>query len=297
MSERNEYIRAEVLRARTHRWGLPPAEERAHLPFLYALAALPPGAVTFVVVAPDSAGRTGILVFIEDPAQPRRVLWTQAGPWSNGEVERWIGVLRERYRVALDANVVRVAAPPAATEPPPHVIEVARARAAASPCGKSQRGAVVFDADTGAVYGHACNHLPGGIECADAIKRRDYPRGIVIATTLDEQTARAKAEACRSACGARCVHAETAAILRTAVAARATLTGLEIVHLKVVNGEAVASGGPSCVPCAAMILEAGLAACWLFHAVDRFQEHPGWRRYPAAEFYRLSCAAKGLPEG
>lgn len=169
------------------------------------------------------------------------------------------------------------------TEPviPPHVLEVARARAAQSPCAKSKRGAVIFDPADWSILAHANNHLPGGRPCALAVAIEDRDRANPRATFGD-------AEACRQACGVRCVHAEARAILD--VRPRMRGIALEILHVKVVEGVVVASGAPSCVPCAALILEAGLAACWLLHA-------EGWRRYGAGEFYRLSCEARGLPSG
>lgn len=227
-------------------------------------------------------------------------------------------------------------------EPPGHVVEVARARAAASPCGKSQRGSVVFNPTTGAVYGHSANHLPGGLACAEAERiRRGVPiEALAIAATDARELypIRDAGILCRDACGTRCVHAEAGAILHARQAATvARMAGLEIAHVKTVGGVAVPSGGPSCVPCAALILDVGLDACWLLHQVgpscpgercpycsgadcapcagrprpwdplcdhDVMERHEGapppalaWRRYPAAEFYRLSCEARGLPTG
>jgi deoxycytidylate deaminase len=153
---------------------------------------------------------------------------------------------------------------------PPHVVEYAVTRGARSPCGKSKRGAVVFDPYNGEIISGGSNRLPDGV-CAAALP------------VVNE----AAAEACRRSCGTRCVHAEAKAILRTYPHDRAGRQ-LEIVHVKVVDGAAVASGPPSCVPCAALILEARIEAAWLLHEY-------GWIRYMAADFYRLSCEAKGLP--
>lgn len=141
-------------------------------------------------------------------------------------------------------------------EPPEHVVEAARLAGTLSPCGKSKRGAAIFDPATGNVTSRGCNHLPARIACAGD-------------------------DACRAACNRRCIHAETAAIVD---AHQPSVPGCEIVHVKVVDGVVVASGPPSCVPCAAMILRARLDAAWLLH-------EDGWRRYPADEFYRLSCEA------
>jgi deoxycytidylate deaminase len=149
---------------------------------------------------------------------------------------------------------------PPAYKPPEHVIEAARLAGVLSPCGKSKRGAAIFDPSTGEVTSRGCNHLPARIPCDGD-------------------------EACRAACNRRCIHAETAAIVD---AHRDSLPGCEIVHVKVVDDGVVTSGPPSCVPCAAMILRARLDAAWLLH-------EDGWRRYPADEFYRLSCAAAPAP--
>lgn len=172
-----------------------------------------------------------------------------------------------RTRAATPAQLQAASRPPGVPpdasprgEPPEHVVEAARLAGVLSPCGKSKRGAAIFAPATGNVTSRGCNHLPARIACAGD-------------------------DACRAACNRRCIHAETAAIVD---AHQPGVPGCEIVHVKVVDGVVVASGPPSCVPCAAMILRARLAAAWLLH-------EDGWRRYPADEFYRLSCEAPPKP--
>lgn len=140
-------------------------------------------------------------------------------------------------------------------------LEVARAVdwAKMSPCAKSKRGVVILQVD-GTVAGCGFNHPPDGLRC-----------------TGDD--------ACRAACGKICVHAEMMALRN----AGASAGPLELVHVKVVDGELVPGGGPSCSPCARDLLDDGrVVAVWLFH-VD------GWRRYGLADFYALTIIECGLP--
>lgn len=156
-------------------------------------------------------------------------------------------------------------------EPPAELVALAIAMAVQSPCRKSRRGVVLFDRRGGEV-GLGFNGLPGAGVC-----------------TGDD--------ACRKACGRRCVHAEVRAI-RDAIArgwARArpgpVLDLISGLHVKVdEDGQLVAGGPPSCAECAREILDVGLEYFWLFELDGR-----RWRRYPAATFYTRSLAAAGLP--
>lgn len=148
-------------------------------------------------------------------------------------------------------------------------IEVATSIANAVPdgaCQKSHRAAVIFkwsrrhDAEHVDVLTVAVNGPPYGFRCS-----RD--------------------EACRLHCGKVCVHAEEGALLYTAPN---DTYGAEILHAKVVGGQIVASGPPSCWQCSRAILERGLAGVWLLH-------DSGWRRYVPDDFHEMTLNNHGLP--
>jgi hypothetical protein len=81
------------------------------------------------------------------------------------------------------------------------------------------------------------------------------------------------------------VHAEQAALLRVGRRARDS----EMLHVKTVDAALVPSGPPSCVECSKLILAAGIAGMWLFHA-------DGWRRYDASDFHGVSLGTAALVE-
>lgn len=138
-----------------------------------------------------------------------------------------------------------------------------------SPCAKSKRGVVIFHPGTGEIRGRGYNAQPGLYAC-----------------TGDD--------ACRAACGKRCVHAEVRAI-RDAIAHRATwspmptlLPGLEALHVKIGDdGELVASGGPRCASCSREVLDVGIAGFWLYDGL--------WQRWDARAFHEESLRASGIP--
>lgn len=82
-------------------------------------------------------------------------------------------------------------------------------------------------------------------------------------------------ERCRLHCSKVAVHAEERAILKAGLFTR----GAEMIHIKVVDEEAVPSLLPSCWQCSRMIVESGISGMWLFHS-------EGWFRYTAEEFHR-----------
>jgi len=142
------------------------------------------------------------------------------------------------------------------TAPPEVRIEIARLNALRSPCQKSRRGAVMWSDQ---LQGVGFNGLLGGQVC-----------------TGDE--------ACRAVCGRRCIHAEQAALLHWSQLAElrelhpAVLR--QMLHVKVDDaGLVVASGPPSCMECAKLILFGGVQIMWLLHEA-------GWRAYTAFDFYR-----------
>jgi deoxycytidylate deaminase len=128
-----------------------------------------------------------------------------------------------------------------------------------SPCQKSKRGVVIWNPSLFDILCANHNHPPKGFSCDGS----------------DE---------CRANCGKHCVHAEMAAILD----AKQGLHGFHMLHVKVVDGEAVPSGPPSCSECSKHILAAGIASMWLLH-------EEGLREYAADEFHELSLRERGLP--
>lgn len=166
--------------------------------------------------------------------------------------------------------------------PPDFAIRAAVAAARRSPCAKSKRGAAVFQPEIpNFLFGVGWNGQPAPFVCTGDAR-------------------------CRATCGQRCVHAEVRAIrgLMPAIA-----RGLELVHAKVIDGRLVAGGGPSCWQCSREILDAGLAAVWLYvqdTVVERNSQgffpqpeeypvgEPHWVRYAAEEFHHVTLRACGL---
>ena len=112
-----------------------------------------------------------------------------------------------------------------------------------------------------------------------------YTGDFLLATGFNHQPGRLAcdgSELCKSTCRYTAVHAEAAALLRCAFPYR--LVGSSLVHIKTVNGVPVPSEGPSCLPCACLILEARIGTVWLLLS-------EGWHSYDAAEFHRLSVEA------
>jgi len=81
-------------------------------------------------------------------------------------------------------------------------------------------------------------------------------------------------EACRRDCGKICIHAEQAVLLVQSG------FGAEMLHVKVVNGQGVPGGPPSCAECSKAILTAGVAWMWLWE-----EARGGWVRYTARDFH------------
>lgn len=127
-----------------------------------------------------------------------------------------------------------------------------------SPCAKSKRGVVVFGACVEFVAA-GFNGPPPGFACDGS-------------------------DACREACAKLCLHAE-----QRALSEAASLHGLtDLLHVKVVNGESVPSGPPSCWQCSRAILDSDVQRVWLLH-------EDGPRCYSPDEFHELTLRHCGLP--
>ncbi|TAM62232.1 hypothetical protein EPN52_00925 [bacterium] len=135
-------------------------------------------------------------------------------------------------------------------------VDAALRASQASPC-RSKRGVAIWRGDTVLGVGH--NRQPGGFRC-----------------TGDD--------ACKASCARTAIHAEQAALLSSTGGIR----GAEMLHVKTVDGLLVPSGGPSCLECSKLLLEAGIAGMWLYH-------EDGWRRYDALDFHTATLKHHGLP--
>ena len=90
---------------------------------------------------------------------------------------------------------------------------------------------------------------------------------------------------CKQACAKLCEHAEAMALRKLKPDYHSSL---HMVHIKIVDGEPVASGPPSCWQCSRLILADGrVDGVWLLH-------EPGWKFYPSEEFHRLTLEQNGI---
>jgi hypothetical protein len=136
-------------------------------------------------------------------------------------------------------------------------LEIAIETAKQSPCCKSKRGAILWHRGTGH-HVAAFNAPPLPFVCG-------------------------KDEACRQVCNKICNHAEAKCLIGFWVVHAA----YEMLHIKVVDGQPVASGPPSCWQCSRLILASGIKSMWLLHDV--------LRRYTPEEFHEITLKANGLP--
>lgn len=133
------------------------------------------------------------------------------------------------------------------TTPPEAAIAEAIAAGRLSDCAKSQRGVSIFSRRTGIVFRGDWNGPPEGFSCSGS-------------------------DTCKAHCRDVAVHAEERAIMRILSMADVPAPDLDLVHVKVVNGELVPSGPPSCLQCSRLIAEVGVGI-WLF-------EGTGWCERP-----------------
>lgn len=175
------------------------------------------------------------------------------------------------------------------TTPPEEIIAAAVAAACLSSCVKSKRGAAVYIPGSwgNKLIGTGFNGQPDPFVCKGQ---------------------------CIESCSRLAIHAEERAI-RTAIAtvsgvARVPLSALrvDLVHAKVIGGELVAGGGPSCWACSKTILDVGISGVWLYQedkVTTTFEndtpsklviEPTGWRRYTARDFHLATAIACGMKE-
>lgn len=140
-------------------------------------------------------------------------------------------------------------------KPSEAIITAAILAARQSPCAKSKRGVVLWDPN--------------------------FSEGLYTGYNQPAIDTCQNNEQCRSRCSKICVHAEQMALLRATV----PIDGWHMLHIKVDNcGQAVASGGPSCLECSKLVYTSGITTFWLLH-------EDGWKAYPVEEFHRKTLMA------
>lgn len=146
--------------------------------------------------------------------------------------------------------------------PQDHVHEIVDAATLGS-CAKDQRAAALvtdLGSEGSLLLAVAPNGPPLGFRCA-----RDH--------------------ACAATCGKSAVHAEMRALLMVAPAGR---KGAEMIHARIDRaGVLQTSRTPRCADCSKHMLDAGVAALWLYH-------REGWKRYPMREAHKMSAAAREI---
>lgn len=173
------------------------------------------------------------------------------------------------------------------TAPPPYSIRMAIAAAAHSPCAKSKRGVAVYDGVSGDFIVACANSPPHPFVCADVLRTRKAEAALVH---------------CKEACAKIAVHAEQAAVIAAMELRHLAFTlphahrpGL--VHAKVVDGELVAGGGPSCWQCSKFLLTVGVSGIWLYEKpqLDDGAVPPAWHFYTPIEFHMETLSNVDLP--
>lgn len=186
-------------------------------------------------------------------------------------------------------------------EPPHWVIERARRAAVASPCHKSKRGAAIYDPEHEQSRFNAIGRDSDASD-PDTDPMSQAADSICYTANHNGPPAPYKCDGsfeCRMDCPKICIHAEQRAIL--AVIGLTELTGLELVHVKVVDGRVVPGGGPSCWQCSRLVVEVGLKGVWLYEETGALVLGGGglptqsfaygeWRFYTAEQFHEATAA-------
>ena len=180
--------------------------------------------------------------------------------------------------------------------PPDYVIEAARLAAIQSPCAKSKRGVVLFNPE------QAERELRwhGAVDSTDRLTFR--ATHVIISSGFNGPPPPYECKnsmVCRGSCRDVCLHAEQRAII--AALGCDDVGDLELVHVKVIDGQVVAGGGPSCLQCSKLVAEVGIRGVWLFEAPSGLPyanpdaTAPGvWRFYHANAFHEATLANNGI---
>jgi hypothetical protein len=178
------------------------------------------------------------------------------------------------------------------TAPPDFAIQAAIEQANRSPCAKSKRGVAIWlhseddDRPHGPNFWGDEEFGPWQLRSRDTLLSVGF-NGQPPGFTCDGS------DECRANCGTLAEHAEIRAIRLMSIgrcrADGRPWDGVEMLHVKTVDGQLVPSGGPSCWQCSRTIAaDERISAMWLFH-------EEGWRRYAPTEFHELTLKACGLP--
>lgn len=148
--------------------------------------------------------------------------------------------------------------------PPPWAVEAARLAAITSPCMKSKRGVAIYDADEAdrILDGRALLDAERWGRKLDLDRAKDQSIIAARCNDLPPNWTCTGSEKCRQNCGKLCNHAEANAI--TEAGALTSLGNAAAVHVKVVAGQVVAGGPPSCWQCSRMVASSGLRGIWLY---------------------------------
>src|SRR5574338_69495 len=98
-----------------------------------------------------------------------------------------------------------------------------------------------------------------------------------------------KDEKCKKDCNQICVHAEESAIMEALYKFKdkSDIINSTCVHLKIIDGQPVTSGNPSCIYCSRKLLHSGVQYMWLW-------QETGWKRWTTLDFHRETIANLGL---
>ncbi len=170
-------------------------------------------------------------------------------------------------------------------EPPRFAIQQAVLASTYSPCAKSKRGVCVYVAWDG--DGNALPHR----ECELVVSCSNSP---------PHPFECARTEQCRANCAKVAVHAEEAAAFaclshlpRGVARFQLAMVHAKTIERDTVGGVLAAGGGPSCVACSKMLVNAGFGGIWLYEVTGR---DPGeWRFYSAPAFHLATLKELGLP--
>jgi hypothetical protein len=139
-------------------------------------------------------------------------------------------------------------------------IEIARL----SPCAKSKRGVIAWHP----LFGNwvkAFNSPPEMFPCSGS-------------------------QLCKSMCSDIAIHAEERAMFRfISMYPSFNRDEVELLHIKVIGGEPVASKEPSCLRCSTRLLDFEFKGIWLL-------EDSGLKFYEADEFHRATISNLGIDE-
>jgi deoxycytidylate deaminase len=96
-------------------------------------------------------------------------------------------------------------------------------------------------------------------------------------------------ETCRANCAKTAIHAEQAALIKALTLYDIdTIRECEMIHVKIVDGQAVTSEKPSCWQCSKLILASQLKSMWLYQA-------EGFVEYTPLDFHEktlINCELK-----